>query len=357
MSERLDSGLTQVGIRYFIQNVTDKRYDNTKTAGSVWLADKKVAIDPKNVVYSLNDPALDYREKVAELPNSALWGHTWVKDQTGDSLVLLSANAEGHSIDTRARVFGIKERINGTVDVQELLALEGTSVYSQIYPYEQDHTGNIYFQAQFLKGFRYNYVLNTSLIWHDNSYSKGGKIVPVSQTADSSKVKLKLIQYDGSVLQWQQSDQTFQWKNLPKALTPDISFDTISVGKEKNKIKYIRAIVQKENESSVASEYFRVDSLHIRSITTSITEINADWMFTCYPIPTHNTITIRSNTAIIEPWTLELLTLQGVLRHKQIASFSDTHILELPLDNLSKGIYILKISNKSHIYKHKIILT
>ncbi len=92
-------------------------------------------------------------EIVAELANGSHWYHTWVKDNQGEELVLMSASAEGKKRDLHARVFGIKERHDGSVDVQELLLIKpkkGSLMpeFVQLTPILQDDEGYIYLRGR-----------------------------------------------------------------------------------------------------------------------------------------------------------------------------------------------------------------
>jgi hypothetical protein len=124
-------------------------------------------------VRPLNDPAFDYRERVATLDNGSHWFQLWVHDDLGEDVSLVAASAEGKRRDERGRVFGLKERPNGTVDVQELLtvaSLPEGNPYVQLEPIAQDPLGNVYLEGRMTEQRLYRATLS----WRDDDGSPTG---------------------------------------------------------------------------------------------------------------------------------------------------------------------------------------
>lgn len=111
-------------------------------------------------------------EIVAELENGSFWFQSWVKDNNGNSIALLSGSPEGHRRDWMGRVFGIKECSDGQCDVQELLAIPPRSWSAdaskkrrtRLDPLGQDSNGYIYFNGLFVK---HRGVNRFQLEWND----------------------------------------------------------------------------------------------------------------------------------------------------------------------------------------------
>ncbi len=159
--------------------------------------------------------------------------------------------------------------------------------------------------------YKWNDIIQTSLNWNDNSTSKGGIVVKMFDSNDSVQENLKLINYDGKILEWQIADKDFKWANLKSLDLSQIITDTLSVLREKNKMKFIRAIVQKNKNCTAASNYIKIDSL-----STVKGSIKADLpyhsMFLCYPNPVTNDILyIRLSNDIIGNCSVDLMTLLG----------------------------------------------
>ena len=78
------------------------------------------------------------------------------KDQNGEDVLIMNTSAEGtepFQRDEKSRTFGFKERSDGSVDVQELLAMPSKTpdvhnAYTQLIPNLQDQDGYIYFRGR-----------------------------------------------------------------------------------------------------------------------------------------------------------------------------------------------------------------
>lgn len=363
MSKKLSSGVPKFSVFYLIASLKTKKYfdyysGTERFVGDIVRGNPNFQITEDNSLISLNDPALDYRELVATLPNSALWANATVVDNKGDRIIVISSNNEGHAIDYRPRVFGIKERLDGTVDIQELLSTDaGITDGSQFYPYEQDAVGNMYFQTLGMNSnvYKVNDIIKTALIWNDNSLSKGGEITDETSSRKNVRRKLKLIHYDGTILEWQQADSTFNWRKI-KNFDNDLK-DTLSVNREANKNKYIRAIVKKGNESPVASAYIKIGIDDIDKIDNVSTDHSGqDNLFKIYPNPVTDKLCIHVNNDTTSNCELELLTITGEKLFSQSYNFSSYKDLELDVDHLQQGVFLLKISNRNQFYIQKIIV-
>jgi hypothetical protein len=166
LTPRLTSGTTKVGVKYYVYKSEEDYFPASRNALYIESTPRKLSSD--NIVYPVNDPSYNYREVVATLDNGSHWYHLWVKDNNGDDVVLMNSAAEGEKRDKRARVFGFKERSDGSVDVQELLSI-GTpnsgplSHYVQTVPVFQDGEGFIYLQGRETK----DRIYKTKLNWID----------------------------------------------------------------------------------------------------------------------------------------------------------------------------------------------
>ena len=164
LTPRLESGETKVGVKYFVY-----RSDGTlPPADTVYQESEKRELSQENIVYAVDDKDFDYREVVANLNSGSHWYHLWVKDEKGEDLVIMATAPEGGKIDKRARVFGIKEKSDGKVDVQELYSFgkEEYAPYSthmQLIPEFQDDKGFVYFKGRSTKSRIYKMKLE----WKD----------------------------------------------------------------------------------------------------------------------------------------------------------------------------------------------
>lgn len=354
--KRLTSGFPKQNILYMIATLKDyKYYFGTGVqafVGDIVWGNPKIPLDENNSLIAMNDPVLDYRELVATLPNSALWGNTTAIDDKGDRITLISTDAEGATIDSRVRVFGIKEHIDESVDIQELLSTDAcTSIYSQLYPYEQDALGNMYFQTRFMDYsiYKWNDIIKTKLSWNDNSKSKGGGIQLVSNNNDKALLKLK--DFDGTILYWQKSDKSFNWSDIPTS-----NSDTLWVGKTKA-VNYIRAIVQKTGFSPVASNYIAIDS--IRSIPNNIltpTRFEDSISLRCYPNPVTDILKIDLESEGNMGCNVIMLNELGDIVLSKFYNTCLNKEIELSLKDFSSGVYFLKIVSDKKTFNQKIYI-
>jgi hypothetical protein len=172
ITPELASGTTQPGIRYLVTaEATDTHFP--VEPGETWVETTARSLDPDHRVRPLDDPARDYRERVATLDNGSHWFQLWVEDGQGEAVSIMAASAEGRLRDGLGRVFGLKERPDGSVDVQELIAVAPAphpSPYVQLEPLAQDPLGFVYFEGRMTGQSLYK----TRLDWNDDDGSSTG---------------------------------------------------------------------------------------------------------------------------------------------------------------------------------------
>lgn len=172
ITPELSSGTTKIGVRYLVTADTPTpRFPIA--VGRTWTESSPRPLDAQHRVRPLNDPAFDYRERVATLDNGSHWFQLWVEDDHGERISLVATSAEGKRRDERGRVFGLKERTDGTVDVQELLTVESLpegNPYVQLEPIAQDPLGNVYFEGRMTAQRLYKAALS----WRDDDGSPTG---------------------------------------------------------------------------------------------------------------------------------------------------------------------------------------
>lgn len=342
MTPELNSGQTKVGLKYFIHRNENKILPYK--SGWFYVETKPRQLDKKNSVFVVDDPELNYKEIAIDLTNSALWGHMKVVDEKGDQLILLSANAEGQIKDNFPRIFGIKERIDGSLDVQELISAIGIDSYAQFYPYEQDKEGNIYYRGFNLES---DDVYQMRLNWTDNSKTNGGYVI-YEFAYNTTAIKLSLLGRDGNILKWQKGDEAFNWKDI------DYQMDTMSVLIDKD-ISYYRAIVQKEDCPPVSSYPIKIEPKGFYTDSSSTKGISNQFMIT--PIPAQNYLCIQGKGIFDKDLSLELYNLQGIcITSKRLAKVTSSfnELIEIP--SHQAGIYLLKINGNTTNYSQKIIL-
>lgn len=358
MSPLLTSGTTKIGVKYLIVKTFPTGHFTWKLPSDIWVATKAVSIDTNNIVVAIDDPALDYREKVADLSNNSLWGNSPVYDKKGDQIFLLAASAEGQAIDDRPRLFGIKERVDGSTDVQELLSTnKARSILSVLNPYEQDSKGNIYIE-QYLTTELWNETLSTTLLWNDNSKSQGGYVSLLPKKLDQNEYmcNLKLLEYDGKIEKWQISNNGKDWSDYVVKDENTSTRDTINITRVRNHFLYVRAIVKKEHESPVSSLSYRIDSINTDT-NSSVSNIKGYVEFTCYTNPMDNQIYITSNSQSNNSNAiLEIINIDGRLTRRMKLDFSLSSTIKISMANRSHGIYVLKIANNKSIFTKKIAL-
>lgn len=135
---------------------------------SVWFTDKYIYWNmdsaANQTIYRLErsklgsqTPQNDQKETVAELYNGSHWYHCWGKDDLGEDIVIMGGAPEGQQRDWLSRVFSFKELPNGSVEVNELIALpsstpdvydNGITVYAQIEP-KFYHNGKFYLRGRY----------------------------------------------------------------------------------------------------------------------------------------------------------------------------------------------------------------
>jgi len=349
MTQRVDSGLTKIGVRYYIQKSNKKNF----TVGNFWIANYQQQLDSNLVFYSLDDPKLDYREKVIDLPNNAIWDNMWAINSQGDSILLLTTDAEGTMIDNRARIFGVKENPNKTVDVQELISEEALNKHSRFLVHQQTKNNKIYISALELAKYQPSTLLlmQATLNWKDNCSADGGEIVKESKAVDSTSINLKLINYIGKIKAWQSATESFNWTNLIASDSIDGIADSLYVTKERNKVKYIRALVQKENDIPVPSKFVEIDSIQSlnHSLSETLVTLLENKIYYCYPTVFKDVITINFNNDTISDHTIELSSADGQLVFRKYIELNMVDEYKLSLSFLQKGVYVLKISNKNTV--------
>ncbi len=170
LTPKLATENTKVGVNYYVY-----KSNSGLQVGSIYTETIAHTLNTDNVVYAIDDPAYDYREVVAELANGSHWYYMKVKDDKGKDTIIMSTSAETSSAykesmnrDSRGRIFGIKEKIDGSVDVQELVSI-GTlnsgpnAHYVQLVPGFQDDDGYIYFRGRETE----HQVYKAKLYWKD----------------------------------------------------------------------------------------------------------------------------------------------------------------------------------------------
>ncbi|MCB1754414.1 MAG: lamin tail domain-containing protein [Gammaproteobacteria bacterium] len=154
LTPELSSGTTKPGVKYMI--TATKGYHFPHGVGYIYIEDQARQLSYKERVRPIEDPQYDYSEDVAELTHASHWYHLWVKDQNGEDVLIMNTSAEGtepFQRDEKSRTFGFKERSDGSVDVQELLAMPSKTpdvhnAYTQLIPNLQDQDGYIYFRGR-----------------------------------------------------------------------------------------------------------------------------------------------------------------------------------------------------------------
>ena len=171
LTPELRSGTTKLGVRYVVTaDGADGRFP--VSVGEIYEERRVRRLDGTHRVRAVDDPEYDYKEKVVELRNGSLWYHLWVRDEQGEPILILGQAAEGAQRDYRGRIFGLKERPGGRVDVQELLSIssdqpdtyDSHTMYVQLEPQAQDAQGYIYFKGRATGHKSYK----AKLTWADN---------------------------------------------------------------------------------------------------------------------------------------------------------------------------------------------
>lgn len=149
MTPELSSGTTSVGRKYLVTAMYDTgRFPVAR--GYSYLETTNRVLGGNDRVLAVDDPSLQYFERVAMLDNGSQWFHCWATDAAGEKVLLMGASPEGALRDWNGRVFGIKERPGTKPDVQELVSVQSPTPdtyqpYTQLEPRGQTTSGDIYF--------------------------------------------------------------------------------------------------------------------------------------------------------------------------------------------------------------------
>lgn len=154
LTPELSTGSTKPGVRYMVKTTHGKNFP--VATGNIYVETKARVLSDSERVFAIEDPRYDYSQSVAELIHASHWYHLWVKDQNDEDVLLMATSAEGSEAfrrDDNSRVFGFKERADGSVDVQELLTMRSNTPdrynrYTQLIPAMQDDSGYIYFRGR-----------------------------------------------------------------------------------------------------------------------------------------------------------------------------------------------------------------
>lgn len=93
------------------------------------------------------------KQTVAVLSQGSLWYHIWGKDDKGNDVIFLTQAAEGSRRDYNGRMYMIRELLNGSVELDEIMIFPSTtpdtySAYLQVEPQVQDSEGYIYLNGR-----------------------------------------------------------------------------------------------------------------------------------------------------------------------------------------------------------------
>jgi hypothetical protein len=164
--------------------------------------------------------------------------------------------------------------------------------------------------------------------------SKGGKIEAKTEWISSEEDTLRLKSHKGEILSWQEANQDFNWHTIANSeqdtnllYNPSL-LDSV----------YLRAVVQL-NECPIAYS----DTLKINVIQdVSLEEIESGEMYFVYPNPSRGHAHL--NNANQDRLTIRIFDSNA----REIIMFETAdEKLNLPIENLSNGAYILKIENKT----------
>ena len=164
--------------------------------------------------------------------------------------------------------------------------------------------------------------------------SKGGKIEAKTEWISSEEDTLRLKSHKGEILSWQEANQDFNWHTIANSqqdtnllYNPSL-LDTV----------YLRAVVQL-NECPIAYS----DTLKINVVQdVSLEEIESGEMYFVYPNPSRGHAHL--NNANQDRLTIRIFDSNA----REIIMFETAdEKLNLPIENLSNGAYILRIENKT----------
>lgn len=351
MSAVIKTGKTDSRLQYMILSQTSQNFtigNNKANVGDIVWGNQKAILNDSNQVMVLNDPSLDYRELVAALPNNALWSNIQVHDDKGDIVTLINSNAEGQVIDKRPRIFGIKERVDGSVDLQELISLNNAiDWYSQLWPFEQDSEGNIYYQSLYLKDVANYGVFQLKLNWKDNTEFRTGKISVLNHLR-KNKYSLKLQEFDGQLVKWQYAKSNLKWTDLSTIAAND----TIEVNCDSISSTYFRAIIE------VGSSRTQVSSSYIKLNPDNNTDINVNNNTDTnvyYNLITRK-IEVNCNDSNICPANVILCDITGKIIKSEICNFDTNNTHFININELKSGVYIVSLLGKGQKRTFKVII-
>lgn len=107
------------------------------------------------------------KETIAKLSNGAFFYNCEIFNNYNEQMILMSACAEGTIKDRNGRVFGIVENLDGSVNIQEIIAVSPKNkkdVFTQLVPELQDSFGYIYFST---RNLIIDGIIKTKLMWND----------------------------------------------------------------------------------------------------------------------------------------------------------------------------------------------
>lgn len=338
MTPKITNGKSNRNLLYLILSKKEQDFSlgtNKGEVGEFVWGNSKALFNDSNTAIVVNDPIYDYREKVISLPNNALWSNIHVHDDRGDDVVLINTNAEGQAIDNRPRIFGFKERMDGTVDVQELISLnKASSVYSQMWPFEQDSEGYIYYQNMYLKDYLNYGVFRLKMDWEDNFYVKTGR-VNISRKISKNNYVLKLNDYEGQVIKWQFAHKDLKWIDI----LPIVTADSMIIQCDSVNSSFYRAIVKTSGNPQVASVYIKLSPDN----NTDINQIRPNReLFVRYDEQT-NQIVINCNDSAVSQVSMAVYDITGKLVRTDSHDFSVSNKLDIGCYGLKSGVYIVKV--------------
>lgn len=107
------------------------------------------------------------KEDLGSLSDKSFFSSLGISDK-GDDIALLSTGYEisQYNIDNLARIFAVKEKKDGTVEIQEVLCAPAGS-FGRFIPVFQDPDGYVYFALRNLNIFPQDQFIKTKLHWED----------------------------------------------------------------------------------------------------------------------------------------------------------------------------------------------
>lgn len=176
--------------------------------------------------------------------------------------------------------------------------------------------------------------------------SKGGKIKGKTEWISSEEDTLTLTSFKGEIIYWQEANQDFSWHTIAESQQDT----TLLYNPSLLDSVYLRAVVQL-NECPIAYS----DTLKINVIQdVSLEDLQAGEMYFVYPNPS------KGEAILNNPTQQNLLLTLFDSNAREIVRFETfEQKINLPLTNLSNGIYFLRIENKQdekQVKEIKIIL-